>query len=173
MIARGPSGAFPGRAAALGRAMGRRAAWLALVLSWSGCSEESTFTIGRDPLVCEASIPTACETTARCTLDTSHYIQGRFPGSERFIVRTDGAAKLNFEVLLLNQKTPGSEFILTVHEPNCSDRYTYDSGGRDLYRLADVNGVLQIPMSVARAGDHFVELVSDAFCDYALKYDPG
>jgi hypothetical protein len=136
-----------------------------------GCADNSTFAIGLDPLVCEASIPTACNTAARCSLDSSHYISGMLPGSQKFIVRTDGVAQLKFEVLLADQRSPGSVLSLTVHESNCSAAYNWDNGGRDIFRIADVNGVVTIPISVMKGGDHLVEMVSDAYCSYTLKVD--
>src|SRR4051812_33382068 len=61
-----------------------------------GCADDALFTIGLDKQVCEGNFPTACGAVARCVLDTGHYLTGNFPTSQRFIVRTDGEATVNF-----------------------------------------------------------------------------
>ena len=142
-----------------------------LTVALAGCDDTSTFTIGLSEVACEQSIPTACDKAARCTVDTDHYLSGDLPGSQRFIVRTEGVATIKFEVLLTNERTPGSQFLLTVYEPNCADEQTYDSGGRNIFGLADVNGELDIPLSVMLGGDHLVEFTSDAYCAYTLKIE--
>lgn len=135
----------------------------------AGCGEDSTFALGLDLEVCEANLPTACSVSARCVLDGRHYLSGRFPSARRFIVRTEGEADLGFAILLTDERAPGTTLEVTVHEPNCADRVTWDSAGRDLFRLVGSDGVLLVPAAVRRAGDHLVEIVSDAYCGYALR----
>lgn len=146
--------------------------WAALVLvalAGSACSNESFFTVGRDSLTCEDSIPTACGSTARCVLDTNHYLKGDFPSGRRFIVRTTGEADLKFEVYLDDRHAPGTYLRLEVSEPSCNEKSLYDSAGVDIFRLAGDDGILSIPMQTVRPGDHLVELSSDAYCSYVLR----
>lgn len=138
-------------------------------LAGSGCSNESFFTVGRDPVTCEDSIPTACGSTARCVLDSNHYLKGDFPSGRRFIVRTTGEADLKFEIYLDDRHSPGTSLRLEVSEPSCNERSTYDSAGVDIFRLTGDDGILSIPMHVVRPGDHLVELSSDAYCSYVLR----
>jgi hypothetical protein len=128
------------------------------------------FTRGRDRTVCADTIPTACGATARCVLDTSHYIDGDFPGSRRFIVRTKGEAELNFEIYLDERHAPGTSLRLEVSEPSCNEKSTFDSAGTDIFVRAGSDGVLSMPLHVLRPGDHLVELSSDAYCSYALRF---
>jgi hypothetical protein len=146
--------------------------WLAFAFAAAvlpACSNESFFTIGRDRLVCEDSIPTACGSTARCVLDTEHYLDGDFPSARRFIVRTAGEADLKFEIYLDDRHTPGTSLRLDVSEPSCNEKSTYDSAGKDIFQSAGADGILSIPLHVVRPGDHLVELSSDAYCSYALR----
>jgi hypothetical protein len=138
----------------------------------AGCGDESTFALGRELEVCEENLPTACGISARCVLDTDHYLEGTFPNARRFIARAAGGTTMHFQVLLTDQYAPGTELQLTVHEPNCAESHVYDSAGQDLFRVAGSDGVILIPMLVSRPGDHLVEVVSDAYCSYALKWDP-
>jgi hypothetical protein len=140
-----------------------------LFLALSACNNESFFTLGRDRTVCEDSIPTACGSTARCVLDTSHYLDGNFPSGRRFIVRTTGEADLKFEIYLDDRHAPGTSLRLQVAEPSCNEKETYDSAGKDIFQDAGADGILTMSMHTVRAGDHLVELSSDAYCSYVLR----
>lgn len=144
---------------------------LAMTQVCAGCDDTLFFTAGRDAQVCEDTIPTACGRVARCVLDTDHYLEGTFPGSRRFIVRTGGEADLHFEMFFDDCRTPGTLLRLEVAEPNCSDTHSYDSAGKDIFRDTGSDGVLYLPIHVTRPGDHLVDLTSDAYCSYLLKFD--
>jgi hypothetical protein len=140
------------------------------LLGLGACDNESFFTLGRDRTVCEDSIPTACGATARCVLDTSHYLDGEFHSGRRFIVRTMGEADLKFEIYLDERHAPGTSLRLEVSEPSCNEKSTYDSAGTDIFRNAGADGILAIPMHTTRPGDHLVELSSDSYCSYVLRF---
>ena len=142
---------------------------LSLLVGLAGCDNESFFKIGRDPLTCEDSIPTACGATARCVLDTKHYLEGDFPSGRRFIVRTSGESDLKFEIYLDNRHAPGTSLRLEASEPSCNEKTTYDSAGTDIFQDAGADGILAIPVHTVRPGDHLVELSSDAYCSYVLR----
>jgi hypothetical protein len=142
---------------------------LAAGLGGAGCGNESFFTLGRDRVVCEDSIPTACGATARCVLDTDHYLTGDFPSGRRFIVRTMGEADLRFEIYLDDRRAPGTSLRLEIAEPSCNDKQIYDSAGVDIFKAAGEDGILVITKHVVRPGDHLVELSGDAYCSYVLK----
>jgi hypothetical protein len=145
---------------------------LAFVLFGLGaCSNESFFTLGRDRTVCEDSIPTACGATARCVLDTGHYLDGEFPSARRFIVRTMGESDLKFEIYLDNRHAPGTSLRLEVSEPSCNEKATFDSAGADIFREAAEDGIIAMPIHTTRPGDHLVELSSDAYCSYVLRFN--
>jgi hypothetical protein len=98
-------------------------------------------------------------------------LAGTLPGSRQFVVRTTGAATARFQVLLDERRASGTDFVLTVHEPTCSEASVYDNMGQDLFSLTDTDGVLHVSLQIRRAGDHLVELTSDAYCRYALTVD--
>jgi hypothetical protein len=141
-----------------------------LSLGLSGCGNESFFTLGRDRMVCEDSIPTACGATARCVLDTEHYLDGVFPSARRFIVRTTGESDLKFEIYLDQRHAPGTSLRLEISEPACNEKQLWDSAGTDIFQDAGADGILAIPMHTTRPGDHLVELSGDAYCSYVLRF---
>jgi hypothetical protein len=141
-----------------------------LLLGLGACSNNWFFTAGRDHTVCEESIPTACGTTARCVLDTGHYLDGDFPSARRFIVRTTGESDLKFEIYLDDRRAPGTSLRLEVSEPSCNEKALYDSAGVDIFQKAGDDGIISMPIHTTRPGDHLVELSSDAYCSYVLRF---
>jgi hypothetical protein len=103
-------------------------------------------------------------------LDTSHYLDGDFPSARRFIVRTMGEADVKFEIYLDNRHAPGTTLRLVVSEPSCNEKATYDSAGVDIFRAAGMDGIIGIPIHTTQPGDHLVELSSDAYCSYVLRF---
>ena len=142
-----------------------------LLLGLGACSNESFFTLGRDRTVCEDSIPTACGATARCVLDTNHYLDGDFPSARRFIVRTMGESDLKFEIYLDDRHAPGTSLRLEVSEPSCNEKQLFDSVGVDIFQKAGTSGIIAMPIHTTRPGDHLVELSSDAYCSYVLRFN--
>ena len=145
---------------------------LLLPIALWGCTDQSQFALGRQLDSCIGNVPTACTLSAGCVLDSDHYLEGVFPSARRIVVRTDGGATIQVAFFFTDQRAPGTELQVTAHEPGCGDRTTWDSGGRDLFRMADENGVLIVPLHVNNPGDHLVEFVSDAYARYALKLNP-
>lgn len=143
---------------------------LALALACA-CQENSVFALGLEAQVCEDSIPSACGAMARCMLDRDHYLEGRFPGAQRFAIHTTSETDLTFEVLLEDRHSPGSFLRLQVSEPTCMEKSLYDSGGKDIFQDTATDGVLKIPVRLRQPGDHLVELSSDAYCSYKIKFE--
>jgi hypothetical protein len=103
-------------------------------------------------------------------LDASHYLDGDFPSARRFIVRTMGEADLKFEIYLENRHAPGTSLRLEVSEPSCNEKELFDSAGADIFQEAGADGIISIPIHTTRPGDHLVELSSDAYCSYVLRF---
>jgi hypothetical protein len=81
-----------------------------------------------------------------------------------------GEADLNFEIYLDNRHSPGTSLRLVVSEPSCNEKSTFDSAGADIFRQAGMDGIIGIPIRTSRPGDHLVELSSDAYCSYVLRF---
>lgn len=141
-----------------------------LLLGLGACDNGSYFKLGRERAVCEDSIPTTCGSTARCVLGTDQYLDGDFPSGRRFIVRTTGEADLKFEIYLDNRRSPGTSLRLVVSEPSCNEKETYDSAGTDIFQQAGADGIIAMSMHTVRPGDHLVELSSDSYCSYVLRF---
>jgi hypothetical protein len=127
------------------------------------------FTSGKSPNPCSEDIPAACGGMAHCVLDSDQYLQGSFPGSQSFIVRTQNPQTVTFSFTFDNRETPGTGLQLTSTEPDCSEQSSYTSMG-DLFELAGSSGVISFPIQMIEAGDHLVHFQSDAYCNYEMLY---
>ncbi len=125
-----------------------------------------TFDRSEDP--CEDDLPPACGTAPRCLLDDAHYVAGTFPGGRAFVVHTDGAATLNIEIQLTVERSPGTVLQVVVYESDCSNTYKYDTAGANLFRVADQDGILLVPITVSKEGDHPIEIKTDAYTNYVM-----
>ena len=145
---------------------------LAIVAIFVGCGGgDSVLTFDKTLDPCEEDLPPACGTAPRCLLNASHYVNGKFPGGRQFVVHTKGAAKLNIQIQLTQQRSPGTDLVVKVFESDCSNTYSWDSAGRDLFRIADQDGIIIIPIDVSREGDHPITLTTDAYSGYTLAVE--
>ncbi len=87
------------------------------------------------------------------------------------IVETDGRADIRVTMLFLSQVSPGADTEIHWYEPGCFERYSYTSEGADLFREAGNSGIFEKQRTVFRAGDHLIEVFSDAVADFLLKVD--
>lgn len=154
---------------------------LALVCSlfWGavGCATgEASFVGKRLPNLCSESYYT-CAVTAGCLLDDQHYVRGTFPGARRVVVQSElEDANYRVRLYLSDMQAPGTELLLQFFEPDCSLNGT---SGRvhledvDLFAEAGQDRTLIFDdLQVGEAGEHLVEIFSDASAEYLLIVEP-
>lgn len=140
------------------------------LLAGCGGNPSSNF-IGKrvlDP--CSSDFP-VCTTFADCRLDESSFTQGTFPGSKKLIVTTTGPATITVSMLVTNPQAPGTSTQFTFFEPGCDALNVTDVKGGSF--LAESQGDEGFPISqtVSGAGEHLIQLESDATCSFLLKVD--
>ena len=125
---------------------------------------------GTDSLnTCQESFPAPCGSIAHCVLADNEYLQGTFPGSQIFVIRTTTPTRLTFSFEFTNRISAGTTLTLSSAEPDCSERSVYTSQS-DIFMLAGASGILSFPLTMAEAGDHLIQFNSDAYCSYQLVY---
>ena len=139
-------------------------------LALLACDARDLFVGDRDRDECNGNWP-VCTFRAGCNLNDREYMEGSFPGSRRFIVETRGEARIRVVILFLTQISPGSDTEIHWYEPGCFERYSYFSDGTDLFREAGKTGILEKERDVFLAGDHLIEVFSDAVADFLLKVE--
>jgi hypothetical protein len=146
---------------------------LAGVLS-SACvpTAEDNFTDGRSQVACTSTVP-VCSTTAGCVLDGTNYAAGNFAqgATQRVIVRTTVPSEIDVSLFFVTESSPGTDTEVTWYEVGCTDRFSVDSNGVDVFASAGPDRVWLSKQQVFTDGDHLVEVFSDAQADYLLKVD--
>jgi hypothetical protein len=142
------------------------------VAALSGCfaDAEGAFTDGRALEPCASTIP-VCSATASCVLSDTNYTEGSFAqgATRRVIVRTTGEATIDVALYFVTEGSPGVDTEIAWSEVGCRDRASVSSDGKDLFAEAGADRVWHRSRKVTTAGDHLVEVFSDAQADYLLR----
>lgn len=148
--------------------------WLPLLLGIA-CAPTSVVD-GRLPNLC-ADAYGVCGTTAGCSLDAEHYVEGVFPGALRVVVDSQvEQTPIRISFYLSDMRTPGTELLIQAHEPDCTTSGT-DSRLHlediDLFELAGPDRSLSwSDLVLHRPGEHLLEIFSDATARYLLVVEP-
>ena len=140
-----------------------------VAISACGFGSEAAF-IDKSALSdCVDEVP-VCNTTAGCKMvEEETYLEGSFPGQRFFIVPTEGEAVIRVKLLWRTQLGPGADTEIIWFEPACVDDYNFESQGADVFRDSNSQGIFVKEQRVFRAGDHLVQIRSDAVADYLLR----
>ena len=126
-------------------------------------------------MVCTGVNPVCKGKYAGCVMDDTKYLKGTFPGARKVMVKTTaGAWKIKVSLYLYYKRIPGTETEIGWYEPACSDMYRHQQSktGSDLFTAAGSDNIFEIEHSVTKAGDHLVEIFSDATAAYLLRVEP-
>ncbi|MCK6552942.1 hypothetical protein L6R52_44375, partial [Myxococcota bacterium] len=109
--------------------------------------------------------------TAGCTLGVGKYVEGSFPGARQFIVPAPEEAIIKVKIFFREAVATGVDTEILWHEPGCFDTYQYASEGADIFLDAGNDKIFERQRQVFLAGDHLVEVFSDAVADYLLSVE--
>lgn len=144
---------------------------LAALITFTGCGfgSEAAFVGSASLDDCLDELP-ICNTTANCKLvEEERYLEGSFPGQRSFIVPTEGEAIIRVKIFFRTRLGPGADTEIVWFEPACVDDYNYESQGADIFRDTTDEGIFTKEQRVFRAGEHLVQVRSDAVGDYLLR----
>ncbi len=145
-------------------------ALVALTLFVAACSIEDAFVGTRARRACEGNLP-VCRVRAGCVLDGSGYIEGNFPGGRRLVVVSDGEADVTVSLFLRDEVWPGSSLEMRFYEPGCSRSEEWFAELDDLFVAAGADRIVSATQRLREAGEHLIEVRSDAYAAYDLKVD--
>lgn len=131
---------------------------------------EDGFTQGRSADPCSGNVP-VCSSFAGCVLDDLNYTSGDFAqgAARRVIVRTTVPSEIEVQLFFRTLGSPGLDTEISWYEVGCRDRKSESSGGADVFAEAGPSRVWSRKATVFQAGDHLVEVFSDAQAGYLLK----
>jgi hypothetical protein len=116
-----------------------------------------------------------CNQPAGCILANYQYIEAAFPGTKRFVVRTENenvifSLKLHFALVTY----PGTELIAQASEPDCTLNTLAAQvhlTGEDHASAAREGAELSIPLLAETPGEHLIELYSDASAEVIVSFE--
>ncbi|MBN1656640.1 MAG: hypothetical protein JXA30_22905 [Deltaproteobacteria bacterium] len=152
------------------------AGWLCcLLLLWqcvAGCmSAEDIFTSGRIENLCSNAVP-ICGDVAGCVLSDEHYIRGEFPGDQVVIVRSEvDRVRIVARFLLSQEMYPGMFMSVRACSIGCAQCEEEISKDKNLFELANDDGILEYHLDVEGRGDHKVEYFSDMAAKYLFTIE--
>jgi hypothetical protein len=136
-----------------------------------GCGvSEGDFIAGADADPCIANVP-VCQTTAGCAMGETTYIEGDFPGVRNFIVTTPADTTITVKIFFKTRIHPGEDLEIRWYEPGCSNYHRYESGNIDLFSKAGSDRVFSQSRQVREAGDHLIDIYSDATAHYFVRVE--
>ena len=146
--------------------------WVLCAVFFVGCiTAEDEFTQGRLEKTCDGAIP-ICTFQAACILGRHDYLEGSFPGGQRFIIHTDELDKRMIVRLLFNEMIyPGTEFMLQLYGPGCSSREVKHVLDVDLFERAGDDQIVEFPLPINMPGDHMLEMFGDLAASYYLAIE--
>ncbi|MHB1845034.1 MAG: hypothetical protein ACYCWW_09400 [Deltaproteobacteria bacterium] len=144
---------------------------LALCAAATSCgSPKDAWIAGRILDPCGGSWP-VCNTVVGCPLDSSSYAEGKFPGTAQYLVQTPGPATVTIHLFLDEVTAAGSEATLTWFETGCTSRFQTQVTGAVFVGESQNLGEFQRSEQLAGAGDHLIQIQSDATASYSVKVD--
>jgi hypothetical protein len=139
------------------------------LLAGLGCGvDEGDFIAGADYEPCMGNVP-ACNRTAGCILGETKYTQGHFPGMVSFVVTTPADTFVEVSLFFKTRTHPGDDTEITWYEPGCSSSFRWESQGADLFAQAGSDRVFSKEHQLRQAGDHLIEIYSNATTNYFLR----
>ncbi len=148
----------------------------AFLVGLAACDQGwGSFVDGRLPNLCTEAYA-VCGVTAGCELDPEHYVTGTFPGARRVVVNHPEPVTFRVMFYLTDTTSPGTELSIRLHEPDCS--HDPDAAGValsdvDLIEEAGLDRMLVFDdLAVDVAGEHLLEVYSDATVGYLLAVEP-
>ncbi len=145
-----------------------------VVLLWLfavGCSDRKSQFIGsRVKDSCDRNWP-ICSQIAGCLLGTQSYIEGRFPGTGKFIVQLAEASTVRVHLFIEDVRASGQETSISFFETGCTDRVRQSATGQVLVGENDQLGEFVREADLFGVGDHLISFDSDTECHYTLKVD--
>jgi len=148
-----------------------RLLFVAAGLLLAGCPDPAAqFINGHLLEPCNGAWP-VCTEIAGCSIDQEYYLQGQFPGTRRFMIRTTGQAQIAVDIFLLTEGAIGLATRIDWWEAGCGSKSSAVTAGQDFFKESEVEGQFRRVESVYQPGDHLIEVDSDATAEYYLKVE--
>lgn len=148
------------------------ALYAAVAFLLCGCPDIKQQFVGSRVLdKCDVAWP-VCDTISGCLLGDLSYIEGKFPDSSaKVAVQLFEPSEVTVSFFLENVAGSGEETAISFYEDRCRSRVRQTINGRSFVGEMEQNGVVKRSQTLQGAGDHLIEIESDARLSYLLKVD--
>jgi hypothetical protein len=150
----------------------RRGALVSLALVWlCGCSGgRSEFIGARVKDDCNGSWP-VCNQTASCFIGDQSYIEGRFPGEGKIIVRLEEPSEVKVSFYFENVSAVGNLTSIVWYETGCTANIRVDVPGQSVATESNNTGVFTRSATLLEKDEHLVSFKSDLEATYLMKVE--
>ncbi|MGZ3444251.1 MAG: hypothetical protein ACXWLG_01065, partial [Myxococcaceae bacterium] len=144
----------------------------AVLLVWlCGCSNGRNDFIGaRVKDSCNGSWP-VCNQTASCFIGDQSYIEGRFPGEGKIIVRLEEPSEVKVSFYFDNISAVGNLTSIVWYETGCTASIRSDVPGKTVATESNATGVYTRSASLLEQDEHLVSFKSDLEATYLMKVE--
>jgi len=150
----------------------RGAALSAALMVWlCGCSSGRDDFIGARVLdSCNESY-SVCDQIASCFIGDESYIEGRFPGEGRIIVRLEQPSTVTVSFFFDNITAVGTLTSIVWNETGCTATTRVDVPGQTVAAEANQTGVFERSANLLENDEHLIFFKSDLEATYLMKVD--
>ncbi len=142
------------------------------MLVWlCGCSGgRSDFIGARVKDECNGSWP-VCDQTASCFIGDQSYIEGRFPGQGKIIVRLEEPSEVKVSFYFENVSSVGNLTSIVWNETGCTANIRADVQGKSAVDEFNRTGVFTRSANLLESDEHLVSFQSDLEATYLMKVE--
>jgi hypothetical protein len=136
-----------------------------------GCSNSRGDFIGaRVKDSCNGSWP-VCNQTASCFIGDQSYIEGRFPGEGKIIVRLEEPSEVKVSFFFDDISAVGNLTSIVWYETGCTASIRSDVEGKTVATESNSTGVYTRSASLLEKDEHLVSFKSDLEATYLMKVE--
>jgi hypothetical protein len=140
-----------------------------LALLGAGCgTRKEDFIAGRVRDACNQTWP-VCGTTAGCYIGEESYLEGTFPGQQRFVIHLDQPSTVKLRVYLDSVSSAGEQTRIDFFEAGCGSRVQQVSTVTDFADESQRLGEYDRSADLDQLGDHLIQITSDAQANYSAE----
>jgi len=150
----------------------RGAALSAALMVWlCGCSSGRNDFIGtRVKDSCNESY-SVCNQIASCFIGDESYIEGRFPGQGKIIVRLEQPSEVKVSFFFDNISAVGTLTSIVWYETGCKASTRADVEGQTVATESNSTGVFERSANLLENDEHLISFKSDLEATYLMKVE--
>jgi len=112
-----------------------------------------------------------CNQTASCFIGDQSYIEGRFPGEGKIIVRLEEPSEVKVSFFFDDITAVGNLTSIVWYETGCTANIRSDVDGKTVATESNATGVYTRSANLLEKDEHLVSFKSDLEATYLMKVE--